>query len=357
MAGKNLGTFQDFVKSTQEDKFTDPRELINDAVFRTYTLTNMMKGRGEAEVIRGGASITDRIQLATGSSFEFYLPNAQFTPTDEDTLTKLQAAWCFCKDSWAWTDQEIILNNGDKALMWVDLTFSKRQACEISTINGMEQALWATPNQNQMESLNNASRPYSIPAFIAENGIQPANWTTTILQADPTQLTYWRNQAANYASAAIDTTLVPAMESIFRQCRFESPESKEEYFRSTKYEKQKIYTNNDGWGTYVRLTRNSNDRNFPANDLGWATENPTFSGIPVKWVEALDAFGYAIGQPRFFFINTEYLFPVWHESRYMIELDPIPGGPTQPFSWVAYKDTWYNIFCRSRYRQGIVVPV
>jgi hypothetical protein len=208
-----------------------------------------------------------------------------------------------------------------------------------------------------MESLNNATRPYSIPTFIAENGQQPSGWTTTILQADPTQLVYWRNQLSNYAAAAIDTTLIPAFDDVWAQCKFEAPETREQYFRETRYDKQKIVANRDGWRTFVRLTRNSNDRNFPANDPGWVTDAPCYGSIPVKWVEALDSFGYAIGQPRFFFVNTEYLFPVWHAERYMIELDPIPGGPTQPFSWVAYKDTWYNVFCRSRYRQGIVVPV
>jgi hypothetical protein len=67
-------------------------------------------------------------------------------------------------------------------------------------------------------------------------------------------------------------------------------------------------------------------------------------------------FGYTTGQPRYFFVNFEFLFPVYHGSATCMETDPINGGHQQPFSWVVYVDIWYNWFCRSRYRQGIVVP-
>jgi hypothetical protein len=40
----------------------------------------------------------------------------------------------------------------------------------------------------------------------------------------------------------------------------------------------------------------------------------------------------------------------------MYETDPMNGGVGQPYTWVVYKDSWYNLFCRSRRRQGILVP-
>jgi hypothetical protein len=356
MAGANISTFSDFLKATNEKKFTGVKDVINDAVNRTYWLADAMMGRSEDEIVKAGNSITDRWQGATSSQFGFYSPNDQFTPNNDQTLSKLAAPWTFAKDAFAWTDEEIELNTGDAEVIWVDLAFSKRQACEISLLNGIEASAWTTPNQNTMESMTNASRPYSIPTFIAENGIQPSGWTTTIEQTDPVANSYWHNQVSNYGYSNIDTTLVPAMEALWRLVNFESPGTQEQYFRETKFKKMKIYTNLDGWKTLVRLTRQNNDRSYPTNDIGYAVNDPTFGRIPVKWVEALESYGYATGQPRFFYVNYEYLFPVWHAKRYMYETDPIPGGPTQPFSHVVYKNCYFNIFCRSRYRQGIIVP-
>ncbi len=357
MPGRNILTFSDFIKSTNEYKISGPRDLINDTVYRSWWLADAMSDLPERQLLQGGSTITDRSQLTKQSQFAFYNPGDTFTPSDTQTLTKLQAPWCFCKCNYSWTEEEIDLNEGPKETVWVDLAEAKREACWVDNLTGIENAIWTQPNQNQMESLGAATRPYSIPTFVCENGIQPAGWTTTIEQADPTQLTFWQNPVQNYASAAIDSTLVPAMETLHPLLNFKSPGTKEEYFRKTEFKKFKIYTNLDGRSTAVRLIRQNNDRNYPKNDAGWAVDDPVFAGIPISWVEALETYGYAAGQPRFFWINYQYLFPVWHKKRYMYECDPIPGGPTQPFSWVVYLSTWMNIFCRSRRRQGIIVPV
>lgn len=357
MAGKALASFQDWVKATNERVLTPPKDIINDAVNRTYTLADALRGRGEEEVVQSGSSITDRIQLKSGSGFGFYDPNDQFTPVIEDVLSKIQCPWRFAKDFWAWTDHEVKLNGGDRLVQFKNLRDSKRQACHVSLYNGLENAIWATPNAGTMESLTvTGGRPYSIPCFIAENGIAPAGFST-IMQVDPTANVRWRNQVVNVQASQLDLQLVGGFESLWRQVKFESPETKESYFRDTKFRKFKIYSNLDGWKTAVRLLRQTNDRNYPLNDLGYATDDPCFGRIPIKWVEALETAGYATGFPRFFFVNFEYLFPVYHSERYMYETDPINGGHMQPYSWVVYKDIWYNWFCRSRYRQGILVPV
>lgn len=357
MAGKALATFADFVSATAERVLTPPRDIINDATLHTYAIADALKGRGEDEVVQSGAEITDRIQLKAGSGFGFYDPNEQFQPIIEDTLTKMRCPWRFAKDYWAWTDHEIKLNTGDRLIQWKSLRDSKRQAAHVSTFNGMEAAIWATPVSATMESLTTTGgRPYSIPCFITEDGLAPSGFST-VMQIDPSTQPNWRNQVVNYQIADPDGTLVSGMEELWRRCKFESPETKDNYFRETKFRKFKIYTNMDGWKMAVRLLRQTNDRNYPQNDLGYATDDPTFGRIPISWIETLDAAGYASGQPRFFYTNYEYLFPVYHSERYFYETDPISGGHMQPFSWVVYVDCWYNWFCRSRKRQGILVPL
>jgi len=356
MAGRALASFADFVAATDEKVLTAPKDILSDAVQRTYTIADALKGRGIDEVVQAGTEITDRIQLTAGTGFGFYDPNEQFTPIIEDNLTKIRCPWRFAKTYWAWTDQETILNSGDRYVQWKNLRDSKRQAAKVGMFNGLDAAIWTTPNAAQMESLTNTGgRPYSIRAFITEDGLAPAGFTT-VMQVNPTSNPRWRNQVSGYTAADIDGTLVSGMEELWRKVKFESPETREGYFKETKFRKMKIYTNLDGWKTAVRLLRQTNDRNYPVNDLGYATEDPVFGRIPIKWAEGLDAAGYATNQPRYFFVNFDYLFPVFQSTRYMYETNPINGGHTQPFSWVVYVDTWYNWFCRSRYRQGILVP-
>lgn len=356
--GKPLLQFQDFITATNENKFTEPTDIINDAVSRKFILTDAMRGRDNDELVQSGATITDRWQGAYGSQFGYYDPNTQFSPSIDDTLSKLQAKWVFAKDCFVWTDQEIELNAGDRKIQFVRLAKSKRQAREVSTIQGIEAAIMATPNFNTMEALSaTGGRPYSLLVYAAENGIQPSGWTGTIQQLDPVANTNWQNQVTNYAAASIDVTLLGAMEQMWMQMEFQAPPNKDEYFRTTKWNKFKIYTNTDGEKTWVRLTRQSNDRNFPTNDMGWAVNKVVMSGIPINRIDSMDNIGYAIGQPRFMWINYEYIFPVWNSKRYFKEIPPL-NSVYQPYTWVSYCDVWYNWFCRSRRRgAGIVVPI
>lgn len=359
MAGRALPSFADFVTATGENVIAKPKDIISDAVKHTYSIVDMVKGKGESDVVKAGSKLTDRIQLVAGTQFGGYDPNEQFSPSVEDTLTKIEVPWRFVKDCWAWTDHEIKLNEGDPYVQYKSLRDSKRMACTVSMYNGIEDFLWATPNNSTMESSSSTGgRPYSIPCFVTEGGGAPSGFTT-VMTVNPTSNPKWKNQNSTYSAASLDTQLAPAMGLMWRKLRFEAPETKGSYFRETKFNKFKIYTNLDGWSNYTRITANSNDRAMIGSrpDLGFTVEDVTFNGIPVKYIEALDDQSYPTGQPRFFFLNFEFLYPIFHSERYMYETAPISGGHSQPFSWVVYKDTWYNLFCRSRYRQGIVYPV
>ena len=109
---------------------------------------------------------------------------------------------------------------------------------------------------------------------------------------------------------------------------------------------------------------------------------PTYGGIELEYVANLDsaalytaasgdvncpedeteADGAGAGaaqaaytQPRYYWINANYLLPVFHSKRYM-ERHPVMTHPNQPFTHVQPVDCWTNLICRSRQRQGIVSP-
>lgn len=358
MPALGSAAFADFVAATNEKVITPPKDIINDACKNTYVMADMLRGKGEDQVVKAGSKLTDRLQLTADDSFGFYDPNEVFDPNLQNTLTKIEVNWRFAKSYWGWTDHEVELNEGDRLVQWKSLRDSRRNGSLVSMYNGMEDQMWATPNQATMEATTQlGGRPYSIRAFITEDGNAP--WSGTLMTVDPTVYANWKNQVFQFSYASIDNTLIPAFERAWRGLKFESPDTSEQAFKETKYSKFKIYTNLDGATKYAGLTRGANDRAVMGNkpDLGFAVGDLTYGGIALKYISALDAVGYATGQPRFFWNNFDVLFPVFHSRRYMLEKDPINGGIAQPYTWIVYKDTWYNLFCRSRKRLGIIVPV
>lgn len=354
-----LASFNDFVLATAEKVVTDPKNIINDAVLNTYVMKDMVRGKGEAEIVKAGSSITDRTQLTTTSTSSNYDPNDQFSPVLQDVLTKISAPWRFTKSYWAWTDQEVMLNEGDRLVQWKSLRDSKRQACFVDMYNFMEAQLWATPSNTTMESTSTTGgAPYSVRCFVTEDGNAPAGFTT-VMGVNPSSNTNWKNAVDNFAYASIATTLLPSFDRMRLRLNFESPDNSDNYFKETRFNKFKIYTNLDGQSTYAGQTRDNNDRAMQGNkyDLGAPALDPVYAGIPVKYISSLDNVGYATGQPRYFWLNFDTLFPVFHSQRYMYEKPPQNGGVIQPYTWVVFKDTWWNLFCRSRKRNGILVPV
>jgi hypothetical protein len=361
MAGKALVNFADFVQATNERVLTPPSEILSEATKRTYLFGDMMNGYDADVVIQAGKKITDRLQMNAGSQFGFYHPNETFSPVIEDLLSDIEANWRFAKDAWAWTDQEIELNVGGatgdaRYTQFKQLKRSKQQGCEISLYNGLDTALWATPDNAQMET-STGKRPYSIRAFITEDGLAPSGFTT-VMGVNPSTESKWRNQVTNYDPSLIDVQLVPAFEDMWLRLKFKSPKRGSKSFKETDFRKFLIPTNLEGRKTYVRLTREANDNPVAAGrgDLGWALSESDFGGISVEYIEELDNVGYAAGQPRYFWLNFLMLHPVMHGTRWMHETNPIHGGTAQPYSHVVYKDCWYNLFCRSRRRLGIVCP-
>ena len=85
---------------------------------------------------------------------------------------------------------------------------------------------------------------------------------------------------------------------------------------------------------------------------GSGTDNMAESGDNAKSSSA-DAPNY--GGPRYYWINANYMLPVFHSKRYM-ERHPVMTHPNQPFTHVQPVDCWTNLICRSRQRQGIVSP-
>lgn len=354
--GLTLSGLADFVVETGKHTL-EPGKVLMEAVNQTWLLGDLLKGKDTAVTVKSGKSLSNVSDFSGATQFEFYQPNATFTYSIENTAVELAYNWRFAHDVWVYTDHEVELNKqGSQFEQIYDLIKHRRGRCEISMFAGMEAALWTTPSTSTMEAAG-GTRPYSIPAYITEDGAAPSGFTT-VAGVNPSTYTRWKNQVSSYTAGAIDTTLVPAFDELIRKVNFESPQTLQQYVEDTSFSKFKILTDINGDKTYARLTREANDQLRTANgrDLGYVNQGSNvFRGIPVKYVKEIDNRAYPATQPRYFWVNSDYLYPVYHTSGYMRELPPM-RSPNQPYTWVVHKDTWYNLICTSRQRHGIIVP-
>ena len=365
MPATTIPTFTDFLTATKKHKITSATEILNAAQRNTYLFKDMTKGRDVAEIVRGGTSIKDTIMLSEAGSFRFYNPHATQNPSDVDTLQDIEAGWRFAVSSFSYSEEIIALNEGDPEDIFVSMKKKYRQQAMTDMWHGMEDALLAPADAATMETASGEEPPaYSIWAFVNDQTYGLPSGFTTIMGVNPTNEDRWRPQQATYDStnpADEETGLLAAFDDMFLSVNFESPDDKSEYFENDRLRKMKIITNKDGRKLISRIYRAGNDRYVNPQDAAYM--NPTFAGLPVKYIATLntalldsDGTAWDTNKPRFLWLNLEYLFPIFHTKGYMEQVGPMHGGIRQPFSYAVFYRTWYNLFCRARNRQGCGYP-
>jgi len=383
MAGTALENFTDFVKTTGPAYFTSPEKFLNEAVKTTYSLPRFLKGKDMDKVIQGGEDIKDDIMFDEANTFTNYSPNAEFTWTMPQVVTEVSIPWRFSTDHMSWTDQEVTLNIGAGRTRNSVKTMFKRlrkkieQRCWTSVVNGMEAKIWADANgkTGDMETTSGEEQ-FSIPSFITEASTYHANGWSTIMGVDPQTESKWRNQVENYDYNDPDDTdgdadgLIDAFDNMCTDVGFMPPMD----FHSEHFEPaydptyhQFIACSKGGLNQYKRLLRAANDTLVRKQDASYG--KPQFDGIDLVRVAHLDDASIdweadgnsstetASATPgyRYFWVNGNYLTPIFHNERYFYKKDPY-FLEKQPWSWVCPIDIWWNVFCQSRQRQGIVAP-
>lgn len=352
--GTALLEFADFVTATKPKKITPTTEILNDTAKNYYLLGDMLKGRGDEEVVQEGQSIVDMVRLTTHNAAGFYKPNQNLQPQGMDVLTTLKVNWRFHQGNYAWTEEQVQLNSGNASTNWVRLLTAWRQAARQDIWDNLENHLFATPSNADMEN-ENGGEIYSLPTFITPDGLAPAGFTN-VCGVSPATNANWRNQTEDYTAATAGVTLYKAFDRMWHKLNWDGPSSREEWFTKTEFRKFKILTTLEGVVQYTDLNRSNNDRLTPMNDPGTYNAQPTYNGIPLKRISAFEDYlaglSPARSGPDYMWVDCRFIFPVFHSNKYMTELAPIRGSVNQPFSWAVYINTYLNLFCRSRKRQG-----
>lgn len=249
-----------------------------------------------------------------------------------------------------------------------------------------------------------------------ERGGRPGNWGANVLGIDPTVDARWSNQISFYdrnlaaganaasvtkaastytgqnANASTTRTvfgLFGAFDDMYLKVQFKAPLTQKQYFDDTNFQRQMILCSREGLNQYKRALRAANQLLVSAEDSAYMT--PTFSGIPLEYCANLDdaaifpaasstiadtlagrnntTTGVTVAGTstengsttidkgaRYWFVNGQYLTPIFHSTRYMKKHD-VMRHPNQPFTWVQPVDCWWNLFCNSRQRHGIIAPL
>lgn len=374
--------FADFVLATGQAQLSTPDQILSDAVKQVYghpCLNASLKGSEVEQVVRGGDLIKEQVQHSAGTQASFYNPNDQFNYVNDQTMKDLTYKWCFLRTSWGYVDQEVKLNTGEsQRVLYKRIAKAKRQAAYIAKLNAMEEQWWGDPsNADQEARTSTTPKPLSIRSLITQDGIianataittaggdgAPAAWgaTGTIGGQNPTTNTVWRNPTQTYDHTAIDSTLLDAKGSMYRKLMFKAPRTSREFFEETAWQKNKIFTSDEGVKTYERIARESNDRFTPGTDGGWVVDGSIYKGVAVQYIKELDTIGSAgtgwtAGKPQYIFVNFNHIFAVISSSKFMQEEPPVNLAPVgRPESWVVNCLSWYAIACNSRKRGGGLV--
>lgn len=189
------------------------------------------------------------------------------------------------------------------------------------------------------------------------------------------------------------SNLFNAMDLMFMRLKYEAPSTRQQYFESDNLNRQMILTSRQGVQNYRNALRLSNDTLVSYQDASYSS--PAYAGIDVTYCADLDtasifpAHSAAVGQftntgtgynsvtaangnftafgtesgtntivkaPRYFFVNGNYLTPIFHARRYFKQHEVL-RHPNQPFTYVQPVDCWSNLFCNSRQRHGVVAPL
>jgi hypothetical protein len=235
--------------------------------------------------------------------------------------------------------------------------------------------------------------PDVVPEWSNQVVLYDKNRALTALNDAPATVVTSANAIhANGASSANREvhSLFRAFDDMFLRCGYQAPDTQQEYFTQQDLNQQLIITSRAGQNDYRAALRAANDRLVSAQDAAYGS--PSYSGIPVRYASNLDtaaiyprqASGAAVADTltarngiaqsacdnsgtefgtdtvdkgaRYYWVPAQFFRPVIHARRYMKVHKPL-NSKEQPFDWAQNVDCWWNLFCRSRRRCGIIAPM
>ena len=400
-----LDPFSMFMLTTGPAFLRDDETIINAVVKNSYLLPRFMEGKETEVLLQGGSKIQDIVYLNEDSDAEFYsAANQDFDYRNQQVGTAWEQNWRFLKNSTAWTDHEVGLNESGGLSDRIGRfhRFKRIQKLKYmnlwtTQIHKIEDALVATPHRESME-LGDGLLPQSLFCFITgsnttagtgnpgvpNQGLSAAPWTTVQninVAANPR----WRNQTAGYLVPPAGTVGAEAwwggLRELSSKCGFERLPR---YGSFSDPARSPTFYAVSLWGLIIAESSMRSPQDlFLAGRQDAAFPSPLFQGVPIVYVSNLNTAvvhnsaadvlklyneqgtvavgGSVVGTdfvagPRVTAINGQVVNLVMHRDRVMHRLPPF-SPDRQPFTKVLVTDTWLNLVCRNRRELGSMGPV
>lgn len=374
-----VSTFGNWLNLSKPQPLSGPEHIINEATKRNFTFARMWKGRPK-KALRGGEYITERVKLVARNSFRTYEPGEIRTPGRSNTISILKYNWAFYESDGTYTHQEVEFNgNGDQLIAFKNFRESLMQDLITDHANGFEGIFWKRPDATTMEAQTNNPKPeaFSFLSYIVEdndgtNSYLPPGWSanqTTLANIVPNDYEAWRNVVKTYdhTDPYGSSGIFQALDAAFQDIEFDNIPNYQRYGESDDLQRLFIFTNGNGRSIYQEGLREGNDQ-FRAGPQDPAYGRPVFMGVPIDRCSELDTnllnetnsgytdAPYTTGQPRYFLVNGNHLYPVGHENHFFERVGPIDGGATQRDIDAMFMESRVQNVCTSRRRQAVVRP-
>lgn len=394
--GNTISRFNDWHNMTRAQRLSGPEEIVNEARSRTYLLSELLT-RDVGQLVQNGKFIEDQLMLIDPVNMAYnYTPGQDRDSQRIETKVNFNVPFRFREVPYPYTQEEL-QHNGDAGsraefVKFKDFRFGMKQYLYTAMLNSSELALFGRPSQTLMEagsvSTTTAATPgteYSIPSFVCEGTEGPngggkpptAVWAGSNIQGiDYTTYSLYRNAVATYDKTAHDDEdngIFAAMDRMATYITFNRVPGYDQYMQEASFRKLKICTNRNGYIIYQKLLRGANDQ-LRGGPQDAAYGDPTYHGVPVRYYDSLtnnlldQAFGtttspgaysgtvYPDGSPRYYFLNLDFLKPIFGMPNLFDLSDPVNGAARQPDAWTVFLRAKWNLVCLSRQRQGVIHP-
>lgn len=402
MSGTPVTLFNNFMEAQGPLYVTSPTDVINDAqTYRTYSTGALMGGdRGMKKMVAGGSEIRFATFFQTGNVTTHHQPGETQTWQQPQKLVHGAAKMRYRITHMAWTRQVIMHNEGarmgDSTRMFHQFVDHRRhleQQMWTDYWDFDEGHVWSEPDYTEMEASAGGTQGkfYSIPAFINEytnglynnSGSGGTQWTT-IEGLDPSSSTRGQTNfkhpvitysSSNSASTNLSNILI-AFNKTWKEVHFEKPPQSGEYFSNPAYNNQQIFTSPQGQTAYTQSLIANQDLFVVSGRQDPAFTDPTYNFIPVKYVQALatatlypnhttissvtdnvteGTSGNGVTGPRFYWINSNYMYPVFDEDMFF-QRGKVREHFNDPDTFVMPVFVWGNLICTSRKRHALIKP-
>lgn len=385
-----LAEFTNFQDFTPPVYIKSPADMQNDAIVQAPLMGRLLLNRSMSEVLKAGRDIRETPLLTNTSTFQNYTPGQPVggyqNPQDGDVSI---AQWRFSRDHMSWTEAEMVLNVPEgttrraRASLYKDLAFRKEQRLWTSIFNGMEDRLLADPAGREAD-IETDTGEFQHPLYSLineETNRLPDGWATTVQNINRATTANWQNRRQLYDANQPDDEdndgdgLLDRFEDMRLQLDFRPPQmpGTQQFFQKSSMDPVKMFVAASGAGVkfYNRRLMERNDTLANREDPAYV--NSKYAGVEIFHVAGLstaslyqtataaraaeEGANVTNSGPRYFFINGNFLRPVFHVQKFFDKqksFDLAAAG--QPDTRVQIVDIWWNLLLLSALRQGIVSP-